>query len=75
MAWLSRVSSESKKLSTHFESLVCKLESLSSQVKFHIFPVFFLLRITAQHTIKWCPTSYKMVPIVVLSSLNAGYSF
>jgi len=33
---------ESQKLSSQFESLVCKLESMSNQMKFHIFSMTFL---------------------------------
>jgi len=39
MTWSSRVNVESQELSSHFESLVFKLESMSSQMKFHIFPM------------------------------------
>jgi len=35
---------ESQKLSSHFESLVCKLESMSNHMKIHIFSsTFFML--------------------------------
>jgi len=37
MTWLSRVRIESQEPSSCFESLVCKLESMSSEMKFHIF--------------------------------------
>ena len=37
MTWSSWVRLESQELSSHFESLVCKFESMSSQMKFHIF--------------------------------------
>jgi len=37
MTWSSRVRVESHELSSHFESLVCNLESLSSHTKFHVF--------------------------------------
>jgi len=40
--WLGRVRVESQKLSSHFQSLVCKLESMSSHMKFHIFSITFL---------------------------------
>jgi len=35
MTWSSQV--ESQELSSHFESLVCKLESMPSHTKFHVF--------------------------------------
>jgi len=38
---LIRVRVESRELSSHFESLVCKLESMSSHTKFHVFSTFF----------------------------------
>jgi len=38
-SWLGRVRVESQKLSSHVESLFCKLELMSSYMKFHIFPV------------------------------------
>jgi len=41
MTWPSLVRIESQELSSHFKSLVCKLESMASQMKFHIFPIFF----------------------------------
>jgi len=44
---------ESQELSSHFESLLCKLESMSSHTKFHVFSTFFLLWNGAQHAIKW----------------------
>ena len=37
MTWSSRVRVESQELSSHFESLVCKLESMSSHTKFYVF--------------------------------------
>jgi len=40
ITWSSRVRGESQELSSHFESLVC--ESMSSQMKFHIFSMTFL---------------------------------
>jgi len=50
--------------SSHFESLVCKLESMSSHTKFHVFSTFFCyemgpgkLENGAQHARKWCPIS------------------
>jgi len=53
MTWSSRVRVESQELSSHFESLVCKLESMSSHTKFHIFSTTFF-------AVKWRPTCYKM---------------
>jgi len=51
MTWSSRVRVESQELSSHFESLVCKLES--SHTKFHIFSTkLFLLWNGTQHAIK-----------------------
>ena len=51
-SWLARV--ESKELSSHFELLVCKLESMSSQIKSNTFPM-------SVFAIKWrpiwCPTN------------------
>jgi len=55
MTWSSRVRVESQELSSHFESLVCKLESMLSQMKFHIFSITF-------YAMKWPPTCYKMAP-------------
>ena len=40
-SWLGRVRVESQELSSHFESLVSKLESMSCQRKFDITAVFF----------------------------------
>ena len=54
-SWLGRVRVESQELSSHFESLVCKLESMSSHTKIHIFSTTFV-------AMKWCPTCYKMAP-------------
>jgi len=42
------------------KSLIRKLESMSIQIKFNIFAA------------KWCPTSYKMVPNVVLAIFEPG---
>jgi len=56
MTWSSRVRVESQKLSSHFESLACKLESMSSHMKFHIFSIAFF------DAMKWRPTCYKMAP-------------
>jgi len=58
MTWSSRVRVESQELSSHFESLVCKLESMSSHTKFHIFSTTFF-------AVKWRPTCYKMVPYML----------
>ena len=41
--------------SSHFESLVYKLESMSSHMKFYIFLWHF-------YAVKWCPTCWEMVP-------------
>ena len=54
--WSSQVRVESQELSSHFESLVCKLNSMSSQMKFHIFSMTFYA------AAKWRPTFYKMAP-------------
>jgi len=70
MTWSSRVRVESQELSSHFESLVCKLESMSSQMKFHIFSMTSscyemahnLLQNGARRGRKWCRTCYEMVP-------------
>ena len=85
-----RVSGESLELSSHFKSLVCKLESMSNQMKLHIlFTYFFALKWhptcykTApdklengvQHAMKWHLLSWKMVTNVVLASLIAGYLY
>jgi len=37
MTWPSRVRVKSQELSSHFESLICKLESMSSHTKLHVF--------------------------------------
>jgi len=51
-SWIGRVRVEPQKLSSHFESLVCKLESMSSHMKFHIFSItLFMLWNGAQHAI------------------------
>jgi len=42
MTGLSRVRVESQKLSSHFESFICKLESMSSHKNIHIFSITFL---------------------------------
>jgi len=47
------VRAESQEPSSHFESLVCKLKTLSSQLKLNIF-------LTPFFATKWRPTSYKM---------------
>jgi len=39
MTWSSRVRVESQELSSHFELLVCKLESMSSQKKFTLLAI------------------------------------
>ena len=41
-SWLGRVKVVSQKLPSHFESLVCKLESMSSQINLNIFLLLFL---------------------------------
>jgi len=51
----SRVRVESQELSSHFVSLVCKLESMSNHTKFHVFYDTFLLWNGTQHAIKWHP--------------------
>jgi len=43
------VESEWSQKNCHFESLVCKLQSMSSQIQFHIFPMTFF-------AMKWHPT-------------------
>jgi len=75
MTWSSRVRLESRELLSHFESLVGKLESMSSHTKFHVFSTTFF-------ALKWRPTCHKMVPDklengsnVVLTSLIAGYLY
>jgi len=40
MTWSSRVRVESRELLSHFESLVCKLELMSSHTKFHVSSTF-----------------------------------
>jgi len=50
-----RVRVESEELSSHFESLVCKLESMSSHTNFHIFLRHFF-------AVKWHPTCHKLPP-------------
>ena len=64
--------SQSGELSSHFESLVCKLESMLSHTKFHVFSTtFFAMKWHptcnqtasdkfengAQHAMKWSPIS------------------
>jgi len=44
---------QSQELSSHFDSLVCKLESMSSHTKFHVFSTTFF-------AMKYYPTCYKM---------------
>jgi len=39
--WLGRVRVKSRELSSHFESLLCKLESMSSHTKFQVFSTAF----------------------------------
>ena len=41
MTWLNRARVESQELSSCFESLVCKLESISSHTKYHIFSMTY----------------------------------
>jgi len=41
MTWSSRVRAESQELLSRFESLVCKIESMSSHMKFHVFSTTF----------------------------------
>jgi len=53
MTWSSRVRDKSQEVSSHFESLVCQLESISSHMKFHIFPMSIF-------AMKWRPTCYEM---------------
>ena len=63
MTWSSRVRVESRELSSHFESLVCKLESMLSHTKFHVFSTTFFsyemapdkIKNSAQHAMKWRP--------------------
>jgi len=50
MTWSSRVRVESQGVSSHFEWLFSTFESMSSQMKFNIFPVSFF-------TTKWRPMS------------------
>ena len=65
MTWLSRLRVKSRELSSHFESLDCKLESMSSDTKFHVFSTTFScyemapdkLENGAQHAMKWHPIS------------------
>ena len=44
MSWSSPVGVESQEMSSHFEALICKHESMSSQPKFNIFAVFFCFK-------------------------------
>ena len=53
--WSSRVRVESHELSSRFKSLLCRLESMSSHMKFHVFLRHFF-------AMKWRPTCYKMAP-------------
>ena len=62
----SRVRVESQELSSHFESLVCKFESMSSQKKFSMFPMF--------STAKWRPTSYKLANSKLRSASQCCFS-
>jgi len=43
MTWSSRVRVEPQEWSSHFESLVYKLDSMSSHTKFQTFPIYFWL--------------------------------
>ena len=65
MIWSSRVRVDSRELSSHFESLVFKPESISSHTKFHVFSTTFFcyemapdtLENGALHAMKWHPIS------------------
>ena len=59
MTWSSRVRVESRELSSHSESLVCKFESHEIS---RIFYDIFLLWNGTQHAMKWCPTCFEMAP-------------
>ena len=75
MTWSSRVRVEPQKLSSRFESFVCKLDSMSSHMNFHIFLSHFYAMNGAQHGIKWCPISKKMVPNMLLNHDRAQSCF
>jgi len=88
------MSPSTQSLQKFFESsqsrLVCKLESMSSQMKFHVFPMIFfccemasnILSNCAWSVKKWCPTYYEMAPDKLengaqycLASLISGYLY
>ena len=66
-SWLTRVRIESQELSSHFESLVCMLESMSSHIKFQFFSDILMPWNGAQRAIKWCPISKTMLPNMLWS--------
>jgi len=74
MTLLSRVSVERQELSSQFESLVCKLESMSSETKFYIFISFFVMK-CRQTCYKIAPDKVKKVPNVDLASSIAVYLY
>jgi len=54
---------ESRELSSHFESLVCKLESMSSHTNFHVFSMTFFYY-------EMAPDQLEIVPNVVLTRFD-----
>ena len=80
-SWLGRVRVESQELSSHKNYRVTSTHwfASSSQCRvtrnFTFFLRHFLLWNTTQHAIKWHSISQKMMPNVVLTSLNAGYLY
>jgi len=58
MTWSSRVGVESRELSSHFESLVCNLESMSGHTKFHVFSTSFFCYEMAPDKVENCAQCY-----------------
>jgi len=55
-SWWSHDLVESQELSSHFESLVCKLASVSGQMKFYIFSMIF-------YAMRWRPAWVARWPV------------
>ena len=67
MTWSSRVRVKSQELSSHFESLVCKLESMSSHTEFYVFPTRFF-------AMKRRPTCYEMAPDMLKNGVQCCFN-
>jgi len=59
--WSCRVRVESQELSSHFESLVCNLESMSSHTKFHVFSTTLFCYEMAPNMPKMAPNKLENV--------------